>query len=168
MNIQFVDNFISDNNIDGLIEYYKSLSVENKNIFTNYLTEQLMKYNMPKEHNKRNTVALTLSEIKCDDAVPYIIKIIINENETNYIGTLIYSLQNLNCADCLSQVFFLLYCGNYEVRRNIFDLINQNKEKIPIDDLKKMGKNLINIIDKYKDILLGLYIAKDEIFSDVI
>jgi len=59
-----------------------------------------------------------------------------------------------------------LYSGNYEVRRNIFDLIEQNKDKIPTDDLTKMRNDLIKIIEDYKDILLGLYIAKDELFNN--
>ncbi len=166
MNIKLVDNYIYNNNIDGLIEYSKSLSIENRKNFNSYLIEKLIKYKMPIEFNQRNIVALTLSELNCNDAVPYIIKIIINEHESKYIGTLIYSLQNLNCSDYLKHIFFLLYSGNYEVRRNIFDLIEQNKDKIPTDDLTKMRNDLIKIIEDYKDILLGLYIAKDELFNN--
>ena len=93
-------------------------------------------------------------------------KIIKNEYESKYIGTLVYSLQNLNCADYINQIFFLLYSGNYEVRRNMFELIEQNKDKISSEDFENMKNNLNKIIENYKDILIGLYIAKDEIFSD--
>lgn len=166
MNIEFINKYIYSNDIDGLIHYFKSLSIEDKNIFISYLLEQLPKYKMPIENNQRNTVVLTLSELNCDEAISCIIKIIKNEYESKYIGTLVYSLQNLNCADYINQIFFLLYSGNYEVRRNTFELIEQNKDKISSEDFENMKKNLTKIIENYKDILIGLYIAKDEIFSD--
>ena len=166
MNIEFINKYIYNNDIDGLTQYFKSLSIEDKNIFINYLIEQLSKYRMPVENNQRNTVALTLSELNCDESIPCIIKIIKNEYESKYIGTLVYSLQNLNCADYINQIFFLLYSGNYEVRRNMFELIEQKKDKISSEDFENMKNNLNKIIENYKDILIGLYIAKDEIFSD--
>ena len=166
MNIEFINKYIYNNDIDGLTQYFKSLSIEDKNIFINNLIEQLSKYRMPVENNQRNTVALTLSELNCDESIPCIIKIIKNEYESKYIGTLVYSLQNLNCADYINQIFFLLYSGNYEVRRNMFELIEQNKDKISSEDFENMKNNLNKIIENYKDILIGLYIAKDEIFSD--
>lgn len=166
MKTEFINTCIYNNDIDGLIEYFKSLSLEDKNNFISYLIERLLEYKMPIEHNQRNTVALTLSELKCDDAVSCIIEIIKNEYESKYIGTLVYSLQNLNCANYINQIFFLLYSGSYEVRRNIFELIEQNKNKISSEDFENMKTNLTKIIENYKDILLGLYIAKDEIFSD--
>lgn len=166
MKNEFITKYIYNNDIDGLIEYFKSLPIEDKSNFISYLIEQLLKYKMPIEHNQRNTVALTLSELNCDEAVSCIVKIIRNEYESKYIGTLVYSLQNLNCAEYINQIFFLLYSGNYEVRRNMFELIEQNKDKISSEDFENMKNNLTKIIKNYRDILLGLYIAKDEIFSD--
>lgn len=48
----------------------------------------------------------------------------------------------------------------------MFELIEQNKDKISSEDFENMKNNLNKIIENYKDILIGLYIAKDEIFSD--
>ena len=72
MNIEFINKYIYNNDIDGLTQYFKSLSIEDKNIFINYLIEQLSKYRMPVENNQRNTVALTLSELNCDESIPCI------------------------------------------------------------------------------------------------
>ena len=45
-----------------------------------------------------------------------------------------------NYVDYINQIFFLLYSGNYEVRRNTFELIEQNKDKISSEDFENMKK----------------------------
>ncbi|MDE6707441.1 MAG: hypothetical protein K2K06_05340 [Oscillospiraceae bacterium] len=47
----------------------------------------------------------------------------------------------------------------------MLDLLEQNKEKMSLAMRKKIYFNLEKAIKKYEDILLGLYIAKDEIFD---
>ena len=46
------------------------------------------------------------------------------------------------------------------MRRNIFELIKQNKDRISSEDFENMKNNLFKIIENYRDILLGLYILK--------
>ncbi|MDE6657560.1 MAG: hypothetical protein K2J88_03125, partial [Oscillospiraceae bacterium] len=83
------------------------------------------------------------------------------------IGTLVYALQNLDCVAYLEEISDLIYKGNYEVRRNIFDLLEQNKEKMSPEIRQKIYSDLMQAIEKYKDILLGLYLTKEEIFDDL-
>ena len=48
----------------------------------------------------------------------------------------------------------------------MFSLLEENKEKISPDIYNSMKQKLDKAIEDYKGILLGLYIAKDEIFYD--
>lgn len=166
MDVKMIDKYIYDNNIDELERYFEILSIDEQKHTNDYLIKQLLNCKMPEENKKRNTVALFLSEIKCDEAVSAIIKLIKDEQESKHIGTLIYALQNLECAEYLEHIFHLLYSGNYEVRRNIFDLLEQNKDKITLESFEKMKSRLTKTIESYKDILLGLFITKEEIFND--
>ena len=75
-------------------------------------------------------------------------------------------MQNLECAEYLEQIFHLLYLGNYEVRRNMFTLLEENRGKISQDMYNRMKKKLVKSIEDYKDRLLGLYIAQDDIFDN--
>lgn len=166
MNIKTIDGYISDNKIDELENYFRALSDSEQKALIDLLICKLADYKMPQDSNKRNAVAIFLSEMKCDEAVPKIIEIIRNEKGSKYIGTLVYALQDLECAEYLEQIFDLIYIGNYEVRRNMFTLLEQNKDKITSGSFDKMKVDLNNAIEIYKDILLGLYITREEIFSD--
>lgn len=47
------------------------------------------------------------------------------------------------------------------MRRNIFELIKENKDRISSEDFENMKNNLFKIIENYRDILLWLYIIKE-------
>lgn len=166
MDIKRIDNYISNDKIEELIAYFKKLSVQEQQEFVQYFIDKLSKYQMPEDNLKRNTVVLVLAELKCNEAVPVIIDLIQKEAESSYIGTLVYALQDLECAEYLEKIDNLLYKGNYEVRRNMLDLLEQNKQKMSLGMRKKIYFNLEKAIKKYKDILLGLYLAKDEMFDE--
>lgn len=166
MDKKIIEKYINDNGVKNMVLYAKSLTLNDYNMFIDWLINQLINYEIPKESCKRNTVALVLSSLKCNKAVTTIIKLLKNESESKYIGTLVYALQNLECHQYLEQIFHLIYIGNYEVRRNMFDLLEQNKDKISIESSEKMKISLNKAIETYKDVLLGLYIAKEEIFND--
>ena len=167
MNIKIIDTFINNYKIKELTAYFAELSIQEQQEFIKYLIYNLNSCQMPEDNLKRNTIVLVLADLKCNEAVPVIINLIQEQAESNYIGTLVYALQDLECAEYLEQIYYLIYKGNYEVRHNIFDLLEKNKNKMSPEIHRKICSNLEKAIEEYKDILLGLYIAKDEIFNDL-
>jgi hypothetical protein len=48
----------------------------------------------------------------------------------------------------------------------MFTLLEENRGKISQDMYNRMKKKLVKSIEDYKDRLLGLYIAQDDIFDN--
>ena len=151
MDISIVEKYINDRMIEDLVLYCKSLSSNDFSVLIELLINKLTSYKIPQERGERDTVALALGDLQCNEAVPQIIEILKKESESDYIGTLIYVLQNLECAEYLEQIFHLLYLGNYEVRRNMFTLLEENRGKISQDMYNRMKKKLVKSIEDYKD-----------------
>ena len=165
MDIKIVEKFIDDNMVDDLVLYSKSLSLDGYMVLIEYLINKLMSYSIPNEINKRNSVALALGDLKCNEAVPKIIELLKKDGESLYVGTLVYVLKNLDCVYYLEQIFHLLHAGNYEVRRTMFTLLKENIEKTPLEIRNKMQQALKKAIEEYKDKLSGLYAAQNDIFN---
>lgn len=165
MDLNVVEKYIDNNMRVELIEYAQKLSISEFSDLTKCLINNLINYEIPKERGKRNAVAYILGELKCNEAVPHIIELLKRDCYTPSIGSLVFALQKLDCVDYLEQIFHLLYAGNYEVRRNMFTLLEENIEKISPDMYNRMKEKLVKSIEDYKDRLLGLYIAQDEIFD---
>ncbi|HHX57108.1 MAG TPA: hypothetical protein GX710_03735 [Clostridiales bacterium] len=166
MDISIAEKYINNNMIEGLVIYCESLSPNEYIALIEWLIHKMVDCKVPEESNERNTIALVLCDLKCNEAVPQIIELLKKESESPYIGTLVYVLQDLECVDYIEQIFHLLYMGNFEVRKNMFSLLEENKGKISPDIYNSMKQKLDKAIEDYKGILLGLYIAKDEIFYD--
>lgn len=164
MDISIVEKYIKDRMIEDLVLYCKSLSSNDYAVLIELLINKLISYKIPQERAERNTVAYILGELKCNEAIPHIIELLKRDCYTTSIGSLVFALQKLDCVEYIEQIFHLFYVGNYEVRRNMFTLLEDNKEKISPDMYDRMKKNLLKAIEDYKDRLLGLYIVQDEMF----
>lgn len=165
MDEKTIKKLINDNETQELVLYCKSLPPDEYARVARLLTEKLSACSIPEESGKRNKLALALGELEYNEAVPHIVELLKKDSGSMYIGTLVYALQSLECADFLEDIFHLLYAGNYEVRRNMFALLEMNIDKLPQDMLVRMKAGLAEAIDDYKDRLLGLYIAQDELFD---
>ena len=78
--------------------------------------------------NRRNEIALGLSELHADEAVPVLIDLIRQLQWTNQYGTLIYALNNLNCANEICDILGIIFHGNWEASNNLLLLF---KKKYP-------------------------------------
>jgi len=110
-----------------------------------------------KDSKRRNEIALYLSDIKCNEAVPVIIDLIKKLQYTNNIGTLIYSLDNLDCENYLFDILNILFHGNWEasntlltIFKNKYNLMNnESKEKCLQKFIaeRKRAEDIIDMID---------------------
>ncbi|MFE4572537.1 HEAT repeat domain-containing protein [Paenibacillus chitinolyticus] len=74
----------------------------------------------------RNTIAIALSDIGCDDAVVPIISLLKSPKTQNSRGTLLYALENFDCSDYGELITELLIKGNFEVRWQSISLLRIN------------------------------------------
>ncbi len=72
---------------------------------------------------ERNTIALVLSDLRCNDAVPILIELIKKKKTRNNRGTLLYALQPLEYREHLDVIVVNLVHGNFECSRMAYNLI---------------------------------------------
>ena len=92
-------------------------------------------------NNRRNEIALCLSDNKCDSAVPVLIELIRELQYTDSIGTLIYALGNLDCANYLNSILHIIFHGNWEASNNLL-LVFKEKYSDMNDDVKSECKKI--------------------------
>lgn len=78
--------------------------------------------------NRRNELALGLSDLRYDEAVPVIIDLIKKLRWTDSYATLIYALNDLNCANEICDIIDIIFHGNWEASNNMLLLF---KKKFP-------------------------------------
>ena len=78
--------------------------------------------------DRRNELALGLSEMHSDEAVPVLIELIKKLRWTDDYGQLIYALNNLNCANELTGILDIIFHGDLEACNNLLLLF---KKKYP-------------------------------------
>ena len=89
----------------------------------------------------RNTIAIILGDLGCDKAIDILLELILNSNNINCRGTLIYALRELNCEHKLSRLMHIIADGNYEVKWTIQELLLEKIESMNESD----KSNCINI-----------------------
>ena len=80
------------------------------------------------DSDRRNELALGLSENHSDEAVPVLIGLIKKLRWTDDYGTLIYALNNLKCANEIIEILDIIFHGNLEACNNMLLLF---KKKYP-------------------------------------
>jgi uncharacterized protein (UPF0147 family) len=134
-----LEESILNKEIDEVMKILDEVVTQNDISCNEYLIEQLR---TTENHLLRNQIALTLSDLKCQEMVDVIIELIQDPKTNGYRGTLIYSLEPLIYLDHIDIILDLCLNGNLEVKLQSLQLIKQVKGKIP----KKIRK-------KYKEIL---------------
>jgi HEAT repeat protein len=89
----------------------------------------------------RNMLALSLSDLKADEAVPLLMKLIKEPENVNRRGTLVYALQNLHCREYFADFVTMICTGNYEVSCHAYELFEALADDVRYDeklDAKKM------------------------------
>lgn len=93
--------------------------------------------------NRRNDIALQLSDNKCDFAIPTLIELIKKLQHTGSIGTLIYALGGLNCANSLYDILPVIFHGNWEASNNLLEVFKE-KYRFMNDDIKEKCRNIFS------------------------
>lgn len=99
----------------------------------------------------RDAAAISLGDIKADDAVPKILDLIKNPINKNNIGSLIFALQKLNVKDHFITFVNLIGNSSIEVREMSLNIIEDYVEEIPlivkIEALKILNKIRENCLE---------------------
>ena len=93
----------------------------------------------------RDGIALGISEIKIDEAVPILIDLI-KKADYNDRGTLLYSLINLDCKKYFLFFIKIICTGNFECRQMCFFIIEKYTNEID----QSIRKRALNILKFYK------------------
>lgn len=105
-----------------LYRCFKGINIEN--IKEDDKEELLKIFRVTENSLIRNHIAMIFSDLEYHKAVPYIIKKVMNENvEDN--GTLIYSLQNLDCKGFFLSFIKMICKMDYEGRLMAYELVNK-------------------------------------------
>ncbi|KPB03127.1 HEAT repeat domain-containing protein [Bacillus sp. CHD6a] len=108
-------------------------------------------------HMLRNSIALSLSDIRNEVAIEPLIETINDPKTLGYRGTLLNALKPFDCSPHLETLIYHLLTGNYEVQMNSYQLIEESI-KSKIDDevllncILKVKKEL-DEIERQQDIL---------------
>ena len=74
-------------------------------------------------HLLRNTIAIALRDLKVQEAVPIILYLVRNLKIKNYQGTLVYSLQTLDCKEYVVEISRIICEENFECREMALSIL---------------------------------------------
>ena len=117
-----IKKMIEENAINDIVEVCKKLEEGEFNDIKKKLLQELRSTDI-KAH--RNTIAIVLSDLKCDEAIGTLIDLINDPKNRNCRGTFIYALQELKCENVLKKIIPILFDGNLEVKCNMYDLLSE-------------------------------------------
>lgn len=83
----------------------------------------------------RNIAALALRDIGDNQAVEPLYKAIFRKENENNRGTLVYALQTLDCSDKLTELFDLLFYGNFEVKMGASTILDEQEFEFTREDI---------------------------------
>ena len=133
VNLEYINALICDNDINMVVKICCDSNIENYKYITNYLLELINKTNNPLI---RNTIALIFMDLKFNNAVPIIISLINNPKNKGVTGTLIYALEDLNCANFIKEIIHILFDGSYESKFNLYLLLKKKICDMNNDDIE--------------------------------
>lgn len=126
-----ITSLIKNNEIDAVVELCRKMKKEEYDIITGRLIEELQS---KEDKRYRNTIAIVLSDLKCDDAVETLVELIKDPKNRNCRGTFLYALENLRCETVIKDLIPILTDGNLEVRWIMCELISENIESMNESD----------------------------------
>lgn len=158
----YIIELIKDNKIDKIVELCTQLQCDEQRVIKSKLILELQSTN---DKNYRNTIALVLGDLKCDDAIDIIIDIINNPKYSNCIGTLVYVLRDLNCEKAIKKIIPRLFDGNFEVKCNMYDLLLEKFQYMCDEDKEECIKKIEDERTRIEDELELLDNIEENIFG---
>ena len=157
----YVKTLIENNEIDKIVRICKRMKVRELQFIKSKLIEEIQSTN-DKKH--RNTIAIVLGDLKCNEAIEVFVDLINNPQNKNCRGTLIYALQELNCESVIKNIINVLFDGNLEVKCNMYNLLLEKVEYMSKKDrlecvklLKEEKRNLEEKIELLEDIEQNIF-----------
>lgn len=139
--------YICNNKIDDIVAFIKNSDSSDELIV--WLLDFIKKTDCA---NHRNTVAIALADLKCEQAVPIIIKLVKSYSHTNSYASLLYALSLMDCEEYLKDIYSLIYHGNYEARHIVFDILSNKliglSDKVKSQMLEDFKRYLQDCNDK--------------------
>ncbi|MDE6904964.1 MAG: HEAT repeat domain-containing protein [Lachnospiraceae bacterium] len=118
--IEVIRSLIENNAIDSIVEMCKHMEPWKLQQIKKDLIQELHDTNVK---NHRNTIAIVLSDLQCDEAIDVLVDLINDPQNRNSRGTFIYALQELNCEKAIKKILHVLFDGNLEVKCNMYELL---------------------------------------------
>jgi len=146
MDMVILKKVIEGNKYDEIEQILDEIVEKNYIESVSFLIQQLETTN---NHVLRNKIALTLSDMACDDVVAPIINLLNDPKTLGYRGTLLYALSPFDYSPFADVLLGFLVTGNYEVRHNSFSLLEPIIKKIPNE---LMEKYIVDIESEIKEL----------------
>jgi hypothetical protein len=102
----------------------------------------------------RNRAALALSDIGHNRAVKPLFEAIFKKENFNYNGTLVFSLESLDCSNHLKDLFKIIFYHTYEAKMSAMSIIRTQSFDFTTEDLleiKLMWSDCITNPEKCPD-----------------
>ena len=122
MSIEHLDSLLQTNEIDQACILIDDLANKNDAMLTDYLLKQM---ELTEEPLIRNRIALTLSDMACQEVVEPIIKLLKDPKTLGFRGSLLYALAPLHYNEHIDLLIDLMITGNFEVSRQSYLLLEK-------------------------------------------
>lgn len=130
-NWNHIMNLINENQIDRVVELCSQMK---ESEFVYYKNELIREMKYTKDKRNRNTIAIVLGDLKCNEAITTIVDLINMPQNKNCIGTLIYALQELDCEKEIKKIIHVLFDGNLESKCNMYNLLLDKVDSMSKED----------------------------------
>jgi hypothetical protein len=86
----------------------------------------------------RNLAALSLRDIGDNRAIAPLLQAIFKPENRNYIGTLVYALQTLECTHILVELFKILFYESFESKMGAYKILDEQEFEFSRTDLMQI------------------------------
>lgn len=113
--------------------------------------EELLKiFMVTKNPLIRNHIAMIFSDLKYDKSAPFIIKKIMDKDTINDNGTLVYSLENLDCKKYFLSIIEIICKMEYEARLMAYEIVKKLASSIS----GKLRTKALQTLEEYRNKLV--------------
>lgn len=157
----YIRSLIDNNAIDSIVEICRQMEIEELQRVKKDFIQELCNTD---EIKHRNTIAMVLSDLQCDEAVDVLVDLINDPENKNCRGTFIYALQELNSEKVIKDLLHILFDGNLEVKCNMYDLflkkfssMSEDEKSECIDIIAREKKRIEEEWELLEDIEINIF-----------
>lgn len=148
MNLDYLEEKINKNEIHEAICIIQQIAERKLEKAVPFLIEQL---EITDNNLLRNAIALALSDMKCEEAVEPIIRMLKHPKTKGFRGSLLSALEPFDYLNHLDTLVDFMCKGNFEVSRKSFLLIEHVANSISAKNKQKYIKKVRDEIDELQD-----------------